>query len=618
MKYSTNINESDFSKNTDIEVRYSEQIRIDLLNLTYKQVSNFSISTTYSSILLLYIFWDKVPLNTLMTWFGILNVVLLMSGIAFYRVQKFGVKPHNARFYRLYLYVMGFARGCIWGSIAITMYIPDDISYQLILLVFVSLGPAIIILVSAADRLLFFLIVIPVMTPITVQFFIEQNLFYLIIAIINIIYIGILYFFYRNSHTTLLKSIISQFEKTELASQLELEKQVSEKANKDKSRFLALASHDLRQPIHAQTLIIQELSERIENLKIVELTDLVRDLKISTSSLHELFDGLLDISKLDSDAVETHIEIFSLREILDTIYLEYKNIAKGKNIKLRIKAPDVYISSDRNLLHRIIHNFVSNALKHSQEGDSILLAARRRNHGKAIRIEIRDSGIGIPLEQQTAIFQEYYQITDSKQTQTAGLGLGLSIVQRLSKLLNHSLDVISQPGRGSVFAITVPQSEIAPLVDTTRTRLTDNLGKFNGEHILVIDDELMIRRSMYSLLTHWGCNVTTAASGHEACKLLTPETPLPDVIITDYHLNNNETGIDAIQQINNKLNANFPVIVITGDTSSELIQKIHSRGYKFLHKPVAAGKLRSLIRYFTENEANLHTKEGEGRIEKFD
>jgi len=195
---------------------------------------------------------------------------------------------------------------------------------------------------------------------------------------------SILLSFYVKSHNILKETLRHQLEKTELTNLLEIQKNEAEQANKDKSRFLAAASHDLRQPIHAQTLLIEELSERNHDLK---LSNLIRDIKISTNALHGLFDALLDISKLDSGTVEPHIEIFSLREMLETIELEYKSIAKDKQLELRIVTPDVNVQSDRNLLSRIIHNLVSNALKHTLEG-SILVAARRRGELKFVIREL--------------------------------------------------------------------------------------------------------------------------------------------------------------------------------------------------------------------------------------
>lgn len=602
MENSSNDHGSVITVSNNIVNQYNKQIRLKLLNLTYKQLPHFSVSTTFSSLVLVYIFWDKISTNTLMVWAGCLNIVLLISAVVIRRAQKIGLNDKNVRYYSAFIYAMGFTRGCIWGSIAILMYTPEIIQYQLIILIFLAIGAALVSFVSASDRLLFFLIIIPIMTPITGQFFFRQDQFHLALAFGNIIYIVTLYYFYSKSHKALLESLILQFEKSDLVAQLGLEKQASEQANKEKSRFLAIASHDLRQPIHAQTLLIQELSERIDDPK---LSELIRDLKVSTTALHELFDGLLDISRLDSDMVETNIEVFSLRELLNIISMEYKNIAKGKNITLRIVAPDINVSSDRQLLNRILHNLVSNAIKHTQKG-YVLIAARRRGKGKFIRVEVRDSGSGIAENQLANIFQEYYQVNDVEHEQTQGLGLGLSIVQRLADLLNHSLEVTSKSGKGSIFSITVPMSKSIPLYDTSRLRLFCNLQNFNGINILVIDDDLMIRRSMYSLLTHWGCSVTSAVSAKEACELLTDETPIPDIILADYHLRGKQTGIAAIKKIQTKLEKSIPAIIITGDTSSKKIQEISAHGFKVLHKPVPAGKLRSLIRYLTDKE-NTHT-----------
>ncbi|MFV2061114.1 MAG: hybrid sensor histidine kinase/response regulator [Gammaproteobacteria bacterium] len=577
-----------------------DTIRYELLKLTFQQIPIFSFSTMIILLGTFFIFLGKVHELTLIIWSSLTFFTLLISSFYIYKARKSTIDSTNFHYWKSRLNTIGLIRGMLWGSIAIIFYKPEQTELQVFLFVILLVIATLMAFISAAEKSVFFAVTIPVLAPIAFQFALNGDDLHATFSLSVLFYFIVLLSFYLKSHNTLRETLRHRFEVTELAEQLEIQKNEAEQANKDKSRFLASASHDLRQPIHAQTLLIEELSERNDDVK---LSNLIRDIKISTTALHGLFDALLDISKLDSGTVEPLIEIFSLRELLDTIGLEYNSIAKTKQLNLRVMAPDVNIQSDRNLLSRIIHNLVSNALKHTTEG-SVLIAARKR--GNHIRIEVRDSGIGIPDEEKSEIFKEYYQITTADHNKSQGLGLGLSIVQRLSRLLNHPLELISQYGQGSVFAVTVPVTKTKPLTDTSRLRLKCELKGISDNHVLVIDDDAMIRRSMYSLLSHWGFTVTTAESGNEACELLTPETLAPDIIIADYRLKDNETGIQAIKLVNGSLKKPAPALIVTGDTAEYRMKQIKSHGYKVLHKPVAPAKLRSLIRFLIdENNFDL-------------
>ncbi|MFV1984835.1 MAG: hybrid sensor histidine kinase/response regulator [Thiohalomonadales bacterium] len=573
-----------------------DNIRYELLKLTFQQLPVFSFIAIVMIVGLFFVFWNKVPQDILITWSSLIFLSLIISSIYIYKARRANINSLNYLFWKTSLNVISLIRGLLWGSIAVIFYIPGQLELQVFLFAILLIIATLMSFISAAEKKVFLVVTVSVLAPITIQFALNSDELHTSFAISVFFYFIVLLSFYTKSHNTLKETLRHRLEKTELANLLEIQKNEAEEANKDKSRFLASASHDLRQPIHAQTLLIEELSERNDDIK---LSNLIRDIKISTTALHDLFDALLDISKLDSGTVEPLIEVFSLREMLDTIALEYKIIAKNKQLELRVMSPDVNIQSDRNLLSRIVHNLVSNALKHTIEG-SVLIAARRR--GNYIRIEIRDSGIGIPDKEQLAIFKEYYQVTAAHHNTNHGLGLGLSIVQRLSRLLNHPLEVISQYGHGSVFSVTVPMTKTKPLTDTSRLRLKCDLKGISDNHVLVIEDDIMIRRSMYSLLSHWGFTVTTAESGDEACGLLTPETTPPDIIIADYQLKNDETGIQAIKLINSTLNKPVPALIITGDTAKSRLIEIKSFGYKVLHKPVAPAKLRSLIRFLIDED----------------
>ena len=377
--------------------------------------------------------------------------------------------------------------------------------------------------------------------------------------------------------------------------QIELERKVAERtqelelANAAKSRFLAMASHDLRQPLHALGLFVAQLRTP---LKSGERTKTIERIDATRKEMNEMFNSLLDISRLDAGILTPKITEFPIARLLQKIETRFDQATREKGLRLRVRRSDAWVRSDAMLLERILLNLVSNAVRYTLRG-GIIVGCRRR--GEMLRIEVWDSGPGIPEDQKQNIFGEFFQLTAPERNRYGGLGLGLAIVDRLRLLLNHQIDLASTVGRGSRFAILVPMAD--ECVTSTEPVDSPHPAAFavEGKVILVIADAPTVQEGTGGLLGKWGYSVLTAGSDEAALIRLAERQQRPDLIISDYHLASGKTGIRAIEQINAAFGSSIPAILISGDTAPEPLRDAKDRGYILLHKPVDPMRLRAVM-----------------------
>jgi two-component system, sensor histidine kinase len=370
---------------------------------------------------------------------------------------------------------------------------------------------------------------------------------------------------------------------------LQEQKEVAERASLAKSQFLAAASHDLRQPVHALGLFVSAL-RAVPGLPTAALRILDR-MELSTAAMSDLFSAILDISRLDAGVVDVRRQAFALQPLLDRICQDFAEEAADKSIVLHQQATGAVVFSDPHLVERILRNLVSNAIRHSDQG-RVVVGCRKR--GKAVRLEVWDTGAGITPENQQRIFQEYVQLHNPERDRTRGLGLGLAIVRRLSELLDCELSLRSHVGRGSCFSICLPlAAEVSPVSSLAATEVSHVIAE--GALILVIDDEVAVREAMDALLTGWGYSVLTAASGDEALTEIDQGKVCPRIIICDYRLRGEENGITVIRRLQAECKQPVPAVLISGDTAEDRLIEARASGLELLHKPVHNSKLRAVI-----------------------
>ncbi|MBP2313123.1 PAS domain S-box protein [Azospirillum soli] len=371
---------------------------------------------------------------------------------------------------------------------------------------------------------------------------------------------------------------------------LQQAKELAERANQAKTRFLAAASHDLRQPVQSLFFFATALSDQLRNHPGRATLDGIQH---ALEALKRLLDGLLDISKLDAGVVQPAPAVFALRPVLDRLATEYRPQVIRKGLELRVVPTSLYVRSDPVLLERILRNLLENALRYTRQG-RILIGVRRA--GGHARVVVCDSGIGIPVDRQEEIFEEFTQIANPERDRERGLGLGLAIVRRLCSLLLHPVHVVSKPGRGSSFMVEVPRAE-PPRVAATPAGSGMNAVAVPDRQqlVLVIDDEVIILMGLRVMLEGWGYDVIAATSGEEAIRLLEKERRCPDVILADYRLRHGKTGPEALRAIHAHCESPIPSIILTGDTAPERIVEAQRSGFSILHKPVSAHHLRKLV-----------------------
>ncbi len=359
----------------------------------------------------------------------------------------------------------------------------------------------------------------------------------------------------------------------------------ADRANIAKSKFLAAASHDLRQPVQSLMLLMEVLSTRTTD---TGTRSVLGTMDRALGALKMLLDGLLDVSRLEAGAVVAEPRSFPVAELLDRVAANSRPVAIQKGLILHIQPSRAHVLSDPMLLGRILQNLVENALRYTDSG-RILLGCRRR--GDRLRIEVWDTGIGIPPDQQEDIFQEFVQVGNASRNRDQGLGLGLAVVRRLSAMMGHRVTLRSVPGQGSVFMVEVPLAQ--PPLTTAEVPMAAPMPPPSAT-VLVIEDDEIVREGLRAMLAEWGYRVLAAETCAEALDLA-HRGPSPDVIVADYRLRGGRTGTEAIRDVRVALGRILPGILVTGDTAPARAQEAEAGNFRVMHKPVLAGDLQRAI-----------------------
>ncbi len=370
---------------------------------------------------------------------------------------------------------------------------------------------------------------------------------------------------------------------------LELAKADAERANLDKTRFLASASHDLLQPLNAARLFLAALQEGAGRVDPDNARSLVDNASAALRSTEQLLNTLLDISSLDSGATPVSETVFPIANLFAQLELEFSAMAKSRNLKLTARPCARYVRSDPQLLRRVLQNLLANALRYTPSG-RVLLVGRLR--GDRLRIEVWDTGIGIAEEQRDEIFQEFRRL-DARTGDEGGHGLGLAIVHRIANRLEQPIDLCSRPGQGSVFSISVPLAEPPAAARGGEGEMPLAAASPAPALILCVDNDPVIREGMAALLTRWGYGTVIAPTGEEAMALLGDRRP--EVALLDYHLDGAETGLELLDSLRKRWGGDLRALIVTADRSQEIAEAVRSRGCAVLPKPIKPAALRRFL-----------------------
>ncbi|MDM0001459.1 hybrid sensor histidine kinase/response regulator [Variovorax sp. J22P240] len=392
----------------------------------------------------------------------------------------------------------------------------------------------------------------------------------------------------RNSARAARAAIDLRFENIELIERLRVETehaqaahQKADEANLAKSKFLAAASHDLRQPIHAQGLFLEVLAR--SKLTAAQY-DALANARATWQASAEMLDTLLDFSRIEAGVVEPQMQDFHLQPLLNKIENELAPQADAKGIVYRSRETHVAVRSDPALVALVLRNLVSNAIRYTENG-GVLVACRAR--GDEVQLEVWDTGIGIEPAQHEHIFREFHQLGNAERDRRKGLGLGLAIAQGLARALGHELTLVSQPRRGSVFRLSLPLAQMG--VATGGFEAAPGRARVFDVRVLVIDDDEAVRAGMRQLLSAWGCECDVADSIEEAQALARAHPP--GLVISDYRLRELRTGAEAIAALRAEFGEKLPALLITGDTAPQRLREARATGVPLLHKPVSPNQL---------------------------
>lgn len=374
--------------------------------------------------------------------------------------------------------------------------------------------------------------------------------------------------------------------------ELEAARAKAEEANIDKTRFIAAASHDLLQPLHAARLFVAALAERHIDEELVAKVDL------GLSSVEALLDALLDIAKLDSGAIKAEPHAIPLGPLLRSLADAFAPLAERGGMELRLVNSKAWVETDPALLRRVLQNYLSNAIRYGKGATArprVLIGCRRQ--GDMLRIEVRDNGPGIAAEQHGAIYQEFIRLKSARTGSDRGLGLGLAIVDRIARMLGHRRDLISTPGKGAAFTIDLPVTKPNPLAIEDGQRQVARAGVLaKSPYVVCVDDEEQVREGMQVLLESWGCEVVTAANADQALGLTLARPEGPDLLLIDLHLGDERPdGLSEIGKLRTAWGPHVPSVLITADRDPALLARARALGLDVLHKPVKPAKLRALI-----------------------
>jgi signal transduction histidine kinase len=396
----------------------------------------------------------------------------------------------------------------------------------------------------------------------------------------------------RSTHRLMLERDAQEVERVRLLESLTAQKDALDEANRAKTHFLAAASHDLRQPMQAISLLVESLQERARE---PETRAIVASIRSSVTTMAALLNAILDISKFDAGTVRPEREHFVVGPVLERLRHAYAQTAANKGLELHIVPCSAVLETDPILLYRILSNLTDNALRYTATG-RVLVGCRRRASG--LSIEVWDTGPGIPEAQRHEIFREFVQLGNPQRAREQGLGLGLAIVERTAALLGHTLDVRSWPGRGSAFSLDVGYGDAARVREVAKA----DVAPLDGCSVLVVEDDASVRSAMKLLLEGWGCQVQAAESGEQARAQLARLGCAPDVVIADVRLPGDEDGIAVLDFIR----ARYPGtggVLVSGDIAPEVLRRAQDSGYTLLHKPVRPARLRALMGHFRRARA---------------
>jgi two-component system, sensor histidine kinase len=588
-----------FSAVNHTPTRFSREVKADQLRLFCQQAIRIPIGVAFLAGYIIHLFWELVRQDVLIGWIVALCGALLYRTWLSARLLRRALT--NDEVDRWTRFMIGFAlfNGALGGSAGLLFFPSAPLPEKALLTMVVAAWCAAAIATSGMMPKSFYAFAVPLMLPLTIGWWGHPEHWFN--AVLLVAFLVYLVLYVRDSGRMTTDALHTRYENLALVEELRAKQEEAESArdraelaSRAKTQFLAAASHDLRQPLTALALFNRLLSDKATEPEIQRIAG---HIDASVTSLESLMAALLDISKLDAGTIQPQRVVVSVAKLLQRLEAEYGPIAAEKGLQLSVHTDDTWAHSDPVMLERIVRNLVENALRYTHAGKIELRAA---GAGDMVKLEVIDTGVGIPSNEQSRIFEEFYQIGRSDRDVGQGLGLGLAIVQRMATLLDCMVTVHSVVGQGSTFTVLIPKAQqptqTAPVTGPNATREVMDL---RGLKVVVVDDEEEIVAAIKALLESWGCEVREGMSMAGAMAALDATGERPDLLIVDFRLRNGETGIDIARKVAFRY-GRVPTILITGDTAPDRLREAMESGLGLLHKPVNADALREKIEVLLE------------------
>lgn len=566
-----------------------EQIRLLACNVPALAVGTMALGVGTAVLL-----WSNgQPVAPIGGWLAALSLLSLWR---WWMAQRFGRRTADGEAperWSLHFVAVSALAGLCWGSLAWLFFTPDN-PLNLAVVAIVQMA----ILTSATQSLgpyfpAHLAFAIPCTLPFAIRCLSADDPSLHTLGWLTLVFLVMAELFSRRIAQAIEEALRLRFENESLVAQLTVEKERAETANRTKSRFLATASHDLRQPIHALSLFVPALQTLARRPEVNPATvgGIADRMQGAIDTMAQLLNRLLDISRLDAGATPAHLQPVPLQPLLRRVCDEIAQQARAKGLTVRVHDRGRSVLADPGVLHTILSNLAANAVRYTERG-GVLLAARAR--GNRVSIEVWDSGVGIDAADLPHVTEEFYQADNVRRDTSPlrGFGLGLAIVKRSADLLGSQLRCRSHPGRGSVFAIDLPGAEPAPAA-----------GPEDGADrqpqparlVLVVDDDEQILSAMSFLLRGWGHEMVLARSLDQALKQLEASPRKPDVALIDMHLAAGHSGLEVVAALRDRLDSALPMAIITGDTGAEVMASMRAARVTGLHKPVDPAVLRRFL-----------------------
>ena len=565
-----------------------QDIRTEQVRLVFRSMKSSLYLGSALALTLTLVFHSEENHNAVLSWLAAVIVSRVISvGYARAALRR-GINAENTSRHIHYMCVIKILEGVAWGSLVWIVMGHTSLAEQLLAMASLAgvSGNAVSLLAPVFP--LFLSMQLAQLAAMSSRLLTLEDSSFAILSVGCALFVAGQSAQALVAQRTSRESLILRFENFDLIERLKVESEnaelargKAEEANLAKSKFLAAASHDLRQPVHAQELFLEVLTRS-------DLSDfqhkILNNARAASQASAQMLNTLLDFSRIEAGVIEPQTRSFRLQPLLHKLENELGGQADNKKIVYRCRETQLAVYSDENLLELMLRNLITNAIRYTETG-GLLVGCRKR--GKKVVIEVFDTGIGIEPSQQREIFQEFHQLGNPERDRLKGLGLGLAITQGLAQSLDHSVTLSSRPGRGSVFRISLPLATSGETSDTLASPKDSQFqtGLLQGLRILIIDDDEMVREAMVHLLSDWGCDCKAVEHTSGALELV--EQWPAEVLISDYRLRENHTGANAIAQIREVMGTIIPALIITGDTAPERLREALQSGLKLLHKPIS-------------------------------